>query len=80
MVTDVLAPLLVKNGNLLLLLLLEALSSTSNTSMIDGKILCWTMNNTIAYFVLKSEQKKPDTSKSWPLIKNPQFLSNPHET
>ena len=29
---------------------------------------------------LKSEQKKQDTFKNWPLIKNPQFLSNLHET
>ena len=29
--------------------------------------------------MVRSEQKKPDTSKSWPLIKNPQFLSNPYE-
>ena len=29
----------------------------------------------------KSEQKKKqDTFKNWPLIKNPQFLSNPYET
>ena len=30
--------------------------------------------------LLKSEQKKQDTFKNWPLIKNPQFLSNPYET
>ena len=29
---------------------------------------------------LKSEQKKQDTLKNWPLIKNPQFSSNPYET
>ena len=29
---------------------------------------------------LMSEQKKLDTFKSWPLSKNQQFLSNPHET
>ena len=29
---------------------------------------------------LKSEGKKQDTFKNWPLIKNPQFLAYPHET
>ena len=29
---------------------------------------------------LQSEEKKPHTFKNWPLIKNPQFLSYPHET
>ena len=29
---------------------------------------------------IKSEQKKRDTLKDWPLIKNPQFSSNPYET
>ena len=29
---------------------------------------------------LKSEAKKRDTYKNWPLIKNPQFLSYPYET
>ena len=38
-VNVLLAPLLVKNDNMLLLLLLETLSSTSNTSMIDKKNL-----------------------------------------
>ena len=37
-VNDLLTPLLVKNEYLLLLVLLEALSSTSNTSMTDVKI------------------------------------------
>ena len=30
--------------------------------------------------ICKSEAKKPDTFKNWPLMKNPQFLSYPHET
>ena len=30
--------------------------------------------------LLKSEQKKLDMLKNWPLLKNPQFLSNPDET
>ena len=30
--------------------------------------------------MIKSEEKKRDTFKSWSLIKNSQFLSNPHET
>ena len=30
--------------------------------------------------VIKSEEKKQDTFKNWPLIKNPQFLSNLSET
>ena len=30
--------------------------------------------------VLKSEGKKWDTLKNWPLIKSPQFFSYPHET
>ena len=51
MVTDVLAPLLVKNGNLLLLLLLEALSSTSNTSMIDENILHCELRTTHIYLL-----------------------------
>ena len=34
----------------------------------------------ITSILIKSEQKKRETSKSWPLIKNPQFLSNPYET
>jgi hypothetical protein len=38
-VNDLLTPLLVKNEYLLLLVLLEALSSTSNTSMTDVKIV-----------------------------------------
>ena len=25
-------------------------------------------------------KKNPDSLKNWPLVKNPQFLSNPHET
>ena len=25
-------------------------------------------------------EKKPDTLKNWLLVKDPQFLSNPHET
>ena len=29
---------------------------------------------------LKSEEKKRDMFKNWPLIENPQDLSNPHET
>ena len=29
---------------------------------------------------IKSEEKKRDTFKNWPLIKNPQFLAYPHET
>ena len=29
---------------------------------------------------IKSEEKKRDMFKNWPLIKNPHFLSNPHET
>ena len=29
---------------------------------------------------VKSESKKRDTFKNWPLMKNSQFLSNPHET
>ena len=31
-------------------------------------------------FLVKSEAKKRDTFKNWQLIKNLQFLSNPHET
>ena len=34
----------------------------------------------ICHKFVKSEAKKRDTLKNWPLIKNPQFLSNPHET
>ena len=30
--------------------------------------------------LLKSEQKKLDMLKNWPLLKNPQFLSNSDET
>ena len=30
--------------------------------------------------LLKSEEKKRDTFKNWPLIKNPQFFSYPHKT
>ena len=29
---------------------------------------------------LESEEKKQDTFKNWPLIKNSQFFSHPHET
>merc|ERR1712020_299721 len=29
---------------------------------------------------VKSGGKKQDTSQNWPLVKNPQFLSYPHET
>ena len=29
---------------------------------------------------LKSEQKKRDTFKNWPLIRDPQFSFNPYET
>ena len=32
------------------------------------------------FVLVKSEEKKQDTFKNWPLIKNPQFLSYPHET
>ena len=34
----------------------------------------------VIYEELKSEQKNRHTYKSWPLVKNPQFLSNPYET
>ena len=30
--------------------------------------------------LIKSEEKKRDTFKNWPLVKNPHFLSDPHET
>ena len=33
-----------------------------------------------AQVYLKSEEKKRDTFKNWPLIKDPHFLSDPHET
>ena len=36
--------------------------------------------NGLFNILLKSEAKKQDTFKNWPLIKNLQFLSNPHET
>ena len=29
---------------------------------------------------IKTESKKGPTFKNWPIVKNPQFLSNPHET
>ena len=34
----------------------------------------------IKAFSLKSEDKKRHAFKNWPLVKNPQFLSYPHET
>ena len=34
----------------------------------------------VQYLHIKSEAKKQDTLKNRPLIKNPQFVSYPHET
>ena len=31
-------------------------------------------------FLIKSEKKNQTHSKNWPLVKNQQFFSNPHET
>ena len=42
----------------------------------------WDINLNFQFYcnIVKSEAKKRDTFKNWPLIKNLQFLSNPHET
>ena len=48
---------------------------------VDRCYLGWIYENFFALIKLKSEaKKKRDTFKNWPLIKNPQFLSYPHET
>ena len=36
--------------------------------------------NHISQSTKSKSKKNPDTLKNWPLVKNPQFLSNPHET
>ena len=41
---------------------------------------CWHLKYFIGNRQLKSEEKKRDMFKNWQLIKNPHFLSNPHET
>ena len=42
----------------------------------------WTRHLTIKtyYYYHRDCKKNPDTLKNWPLVKNPQFVSNPHET
>ena len=50
----------------------NALWDTSD-SLISGKYI-------LQFPLLKSEAKKRDTLKNWPSMKNPQFLSYPHET
>ena len=44
-----------------------------------SKHTAWTCQSVKSY-ILKSGSKKLDNFKNWPLVKNPHFLFNPHET
>ena len=43
-----------------------------------SKHTAWTCQSVKSY-ILKSGSKKLDIFKNWPLVKNPHFLSYPHE-
>ena len=42
--------------------------------------LAWKKQGHTVKCNVKSESKKGPTFKNWPLVRNPQFMSNPHKT